>query len=43
MIYTMIERSLLGAVMSLVSVFAARAWRKQRKSLMAVRRHRPEP
>jgi len=43
MIYSMIERSLLAAIMSLGSLFANRALRKQRKSLVAVRRHRPEP
>jgi len=43
MIYTMIERTFLAVFMSLGTLFAARALRKQRRSLVAVRRHRPEP
>ncbi len=43
MIYDMFERSLLAAVMSLASFFAALALGKKRKNLLAVGRHRPEP
>jgi hypothetical protein len=43
MLYHMFERSVLTAVLSLGSYFATVALRKQRKSLVAVRRHRPEP
>jgi len=43
MIYSMIERSLLAALMSLGALFATRTLRKQKQPLLAVRRHRPEP
>ena len=43
MLYDLFERSLLAAVMSLGSLFTARALGKKRKNLLAVKRHRPEP
>jgi len=43
MIYDMFGRSLIAAVMSLGSFFAAMALGKRRKNRLAVGRHRPEP
>ena len=43
MIYDMLERSLIAAVMTLGSFFGALALGKKRKNLLAVGRHRPEP
>ncbi len=43
MLYDMLEKSLIAAVMSLGSLFTALALRRKRKNLLAVRRHRSEP
>ncbi len=43
MVNSRIERSLLAAFMSLGALFASRLLRKQKQSLQAVSRHRPEP
>ena len=43
MIYDILERSLIAAVITLGSFFGALALRKKRKNLLAVSRHRPEP
>lgn len=43
MIYDLLEKSLLAAIVTLGSLFAALAQGKKRKNLLAVKRHRPEP
>jgi hypothetical protein len=43
MLYNMFERTVFAAVISLGAFFAAVASGRQKKSLVAVRRHRPEP